>query len=81
MVVAPSSTFDAGVADGAAIPIELRGEEELLDAGGQRLAPPGVSAWNPVFDVTPAGLIDVIVTERGAIERPDVDGVRRVLGL
>jgi methylthioribose-1-phosphate isomerase len=81
MVVAPSSTFDAGVADGAAIPIELRGEEELLDAGGQRLAPPGVSAWNPVFDVTPAGLIDVIVTERGAIERPDRDGVRRVLGL
>lgn len=81
MVVAPRSTFDAGVADGAAIPIELRAEEELLDAGGQRLAPPGVSAWNPVFDVTPAGLIDVIVTERGAIERPDVDGVRRVLGL
>jgi len=79
MVVAPSSTFDAGVADGAAIPIELRGEEELLDAGGQRLAPPGVSAWNPVFDVTPAGLIDVIVTERGAIERPDAPGLRKLL--
>jgi methylthioribose-1-phosphate isomerase len=81
MVVAPSSTFDLGIADGAAIPIELRGEEELLAAGGQRLAPYGASAWNPVFDVTPARLIDVIVTERGAIERPDAAQVRRVLSL
>ncbi len=81
MVVAPSSTFDAGIAAGASIPIELRGEEELLDAGGQRLAPAGVSAWNPVFDVTPAGLIDVIVTERGAIERPGIAGMARVLGV
>jgi methylthioribose-1-phosphate isomerase len=30
-----------------------------------------VGAWNPVFDVTPAELVDAIVTERGIIERPD----------
>ena len=30
-----------------------------------------VQAFNPVFDVTPADLIDVIVTEKGVIERPD----------
>jgi methylthioribose-1-phosphate isomerase len=75
MVVAPTSTFDLSIAEGSAIPIELRSEEELLGEGGV----PDASAWNPVFDVTPAEFIDVIVTERGAIERPDAARVRAVL--
>ena len=36
-----------------------------------RIAADGVGAWNPVFDVTPAALVDAIVTERGVIEHPD----------
>ena len=28
-------------------------------------------AWNPAFDVTPHALIDVIVTEKGAVEKDD----------
>lgn len=65
MVVAPSSTFDPNTANGASIEIEQRDPTELLSYAGQSVAAPGVQAWNPVFDVTPAALIDVIVSERG----------------
>ncbi|MGQ0658959.1 MAG: S-methyl-5-thioribose-1-phosphate isomerase [Chromatiales bacterium] len=79
MVVAPTSTFDLSIAGGNAIPIESRDGEELLNDGNTRRAAADASAWNPVFDITPAALIDVIVTERGAIERPDRAGVADVL--
>lgn len=72
MVVAPSSTVDMGTAYGDEIEIELRNPDELLGIGGQRTVAHGVNAWNPVFDVTPAHLIDAIVTERGVIESPSV---------
>jgi methylthioribose-1-phosphate isomerase len=72
MVVAPSSTVDMATARGADIEIELRAADELLGVGGVRTTAEGVQAWNPVFDVTPAGLIDAIVTERGVVEQPDV---------
>ncbi|ROR32288.1 S-methyl-5-thioribose-1-phosphate isomerase [Inmirania thermothiophila] len=80
MVVAPTSTIDPGIADGGAIPIETRAADEVLTAAGRRVAPQGAGAWNPVFDVTPAGLVDVLVTERGALERPDREGIARLLG-
>jgi methylthioribose-1-phosphate isomerase len=70
MVVAPTSTVDLNTAEGAAIPIEDRGTGEVLGCGGNRIAPEGASAWNPAFDVTPAALIDAIVTEKGVLERP-----------
>ncbi|MCY1374230.1 Methylthioribose-1-phosphate isomerase [compost metagenome] len=70
MVVAPSSTIDMSLESGDDIPIEERDGRELLEIGGQRVAAE-VAAVNPVFDVTPADLIDVIVTERGVVERPD----------
>ncbi|VAW77170.1 Methylthioribose-1-phosphate isomerase [hydrothermal vent metagenome] len=72
MVVAPSSTVDMNTACGADIPIEERAQEEVLQAGGQPIAAAGAQAWNPAFDVTPAELVDVIVTERGAVERPNL---------
>lgn len=70
MVVAPTSTIDWELESGDAIPIESRVDEELLSWQGQRIAAAGVSAWNPVFDMTPAEYIDVIVTERGVVHRP-----------
>jgi methylthioribose-1-phosphate isomerase len=73
MVVAPTSTVDLATDSGADIPIETRPEDEVLTLAGRRIAPQGARAWNPAFDVTPAGLIDVIVTERGAIAAPDRD--------
>lgn len=71
MVVAPSSTVDMATASGAQIEIEERSADELLGYAGVRTVAEGVQAWNPVFDVTPASLIDAIVTERGVVLQPD----------
>lgn len=71
LVAVPTSTFDLSLADGSAIPIEQRDAEEITHVRGEALAAPGCPALNPAFDVTPAGLIDAIVTEFGVIERPD----------
>ncbi|MDR6675053.1 S-methyl-5-thioribose-1-phosphate isomerase [Xanthomonas sp. 1678] len=80
MVVAPSSTVDMDTADGAQIEIEQRDPGELFGVGGVRTVADGIAAWNPVFDVTPADLIDAIVTERGVIERPDPERMRAAFG-
>ena len=72
MVVAPSSTIDMSLEDGDQIPIEERAGSELLEVNGQRFAA-DVEAVNPVFDVTPADLIDAIVTEKGVVERPNAE--------
>lgn len=71
MVVAPASTVDLATARGADIEIELRAPDELLGIAGVRTTADGVQAWNPVFDVTPAALVDALVTERGVLERPE----------
>jgi methylthioribose-1-phosphate isomerase len=60
-VVAPSSSVDLSVASGAEIPIEQRDPAEVSTRFG---------AWNPAFDVAPAGLITAIVTERGVHRAP-----------
>ncbi|MFI8747760.1 S-methyl-5-thioribose-1-phosphate isomerase [Pseudomonas sp. NPDC077186] len=70
MVVAPSSTIDMALESGEDIVLEERGGAELLEVAGQRVAA-DVPVVNPVFDVTPADLIDYIVTEKGVVERPD----------
>lgn len=79
MVVAPSSTVDMALASGTEIPIETRDGAEILALGKRRLAPAGVAAWNPVFDVTPAELINAIVTERGVVRAPDATSMRRLM--
>lgn len=78
MVVAPSSTVDMATASGDDIEIELRDAAELLSVAGRRTVVEGAQAWNPVFDVTPASLIDAIVTERGVIEHPTTERMRAV---
>ncbi|MGM0679329.1 MAG: S-methyl-5-thioribose-1-phosphate isomerase [Pseudomonadota bacterium] len=80
MVAAPTSTIDMAIGEGGAIPIEQRDPHELLSCGGQRVAADGAGAWNPVFDVTPAELVDAIVTERGIIEQPDAGKMAQHMG-
>lgn len=80
MVAAPSSTVDLDTPSGDAIHIEEREPTELFAIGGVRTAAEQIEAWNPVFDVTPHELIDVIVTERGVIERPDEAAMRAAFG-
>jgi methylthioribose-1-phosphate isomerase len=66
VVVGPCSTIDPETPDGAAIKIEQRDGDEvrgLIDVS------PQTPVRNPAFDVTPAGLVTALVTERG-IARP-----------
>lgn len=67
-IAAPLSTFDLALSSGEGIPIEQRGREEITHGFGRQTAPDGVDVYNPAFDVTPAGLIRAIITERGVIE-------------
>ncbi len=60
VVVAPTSTIDAGTASGASIPVEERSSLEVSER---------FPARNPAFDVTPAELVTAIVSERG-VHRP-----------
>ena len=68
-VAAPMTTLDLSIADGAGIPIEERSSGEVTTIAGVAVAPAGVSARHPAFDVTPARYISAIVTERG-VHRP-----------
>jgi methylthioribose-1-phosphate isomerase len=69
-VAAPTSTIDPRARSGADIPIEERTPAEVTHLGGTRVAAEGVQVFNPAFDVTPAGLIAAVVTERGVARAP-----------
>ncbi len=79
MVAAPTSTVDLSVATGADIPIESRDAAEVLNCGGKQLGAPEVDAWNPVFDVTPASIVDAIVTERGVVLQPNREKMAKLM--
>ncbi|MBU1191279.1 MAG: S-methyl-5-thioribose-1-phosphate isomerase [Gammaproteobacteria bacterium] len=81
MVVAPTSTIDMNIKTGAEIPIESRDAAEVLALAGQQVAANGAQAWNPAFDVTPAALIDAIVTERGVVLAPTAEKMAKLMGL
>ena len=69
-VAAPTSTLDLTLATGDLIPIEQRGIEEITEGFGKRTAPLNVKVYSPAFDVTPARLIDAIITEKGVVRKP-----------
>jgi methylthioribose-1-phosphate isomerase len=73
MVVAPTTTVDMNLTDGSQVAIEERDPTEVLTINGQQIAAEGATAWNPVFDVTPAELVDAIVTEKGVVEQPTTE--------
>ncbi len=79
MVVAPTSSIDLATANGNAIVIENRNEEEILGFNGQRHTPANARAWNPAFDITPALLIDVIATEKGVVFTPTGEKIRALM--
>jgi methylthioribose-1-phosphate isomerase len=74
--VVPTSTIDLELANGDLIPIEERPAEEVLKAIDRPLAPKGVSARNPAFDVTPHRYVTGIVTEAGIVYPPFVKNLR-----
>jgi len=79
-VAAPSSTFDLDIAEGKDIPIEQRDDREVLEPGGRLVAPEGVGAWNPAFDITPSSLITGFVTEAGILRPPFQEAIAAAFG-
>jgi methylthioribose-1-phosphate isomerase len=78
-VCGPLSTIDRRCASGRDIPIEERPPEEITEKWyRQRMAPPGVKAYNPAFDVTDHELVSAIVTERGVVTPPFGQGIQRL---
>ena len=75
----PTSTIDLSVPTGMDVPIEERGEDEVTIVRGQRVAPDGIRAANPAFDVTPNRLVAGIITEYGVVKPPFEEGLARVV--
>lgn len=68
--VVPTSTIDLSLENGDLIPIEERSTDEVVTVRGQPIAPEGVTARNPAFDVTPHRYVTGIVTEAGIVYPP-----------
>ncbi|RHO75242.1 S-methyl-5-thioribose-1-phosphate isomerase [Parabacteroides sp. AF48-14] len=70
-VLGPTSTIDLACPDGDSIVIEERSPDEITDMWyTSRMAPEGVKAYNPAFDVTSHELITAIITEKGIAYPP-----------
>ncbi len=85
-VATPLSTIDLKCPSGEQIPIEERGDDEVLYQSGPdekgemhkiRVASPGSSALNYAFDVTDASLITGLITPKGVI-KPNRDNIRKL---
>ncbi|KAI0437366.1 hypothetical protein F4803DRAFT_159720 [Xylaria telfairii] len=90
VVAAPTTSIDLHTATGDGIRIEERNAEELTQITGAVVGDDGkvqvsrtarvatahqeIAVWNPAFDVTPAALIDAIVTEQGVVVKGDGRG-------
>jgi len=79
MVAAPTSTIDMNMKSGQDIPIEQRAQSEVLCVAGKRMAAEDVEAWNPAFDVTPANLVDAIITEKGVVQEPNLEKLTELM--
>jgi methylthioribose-1-phosphate isomerase len=75
-VAAPMSTIDLSLSSGADIPIEERNPDEVTHIQGIRIAPKGVRAANPAFDVTPHCYVSAIMTEKGVAREPYVERLK-----
>jgi methylthioribose-1-phosphate isomerase len=78
-VAAPTTTIDLSLASGDEIPIEQRSPDEVTHIQGVSIAPEGIEALNPAFDVTPHRYITAIITERGIIREPYGEGLKNVI--
>jgi len=65
-VAAPSSTFDLRP-EQAEVEIEERSPQEVTHIGSKRIVPRGVGVLNPAFDLTPVGMVNGFMTERGIV--------------
>src|SRR5712692_6299063 len=75
----PTSTVDLHLKSGADIPIEMRDAREVTHIGDKMIAPAGVTAANPAFDVTPNRYVTGIITEEGIVRAPFEAGMKAVV--
>ncbi|MEC9004692.1 MAG: S-methyl-5-thioribose-1-phosphate isomerase, partial [Planctomycetota bacterium] len=59
--------------------IEEREATEITSGFGKNTAPEGVQVYNPAFDVTPAELVNAIITERGIIDPVNRESIAAVV--
>ena len=69
-VAAPLSTVDYDIESGADIPVEERSPDEVTRIKGVQFTIEDIDVTTPAFDVTPAELIDGIITEKGIAKYP-----------
>ena len=74
-VAAPLSTIDLSLSHGDQIEIEERPQEEVTHFQGVAVAPLGVQAINPAFDVTPNDYVSAIITEAGVARPPYLESL------
>jgi methylthioribose-1-phosphate isomerase len=75
-IAAPTSTIDPSLKTGDEIPIEERNAGEVTHFQGTPIAPEGVDAANPAFDVTPHRYITAIITDKGIIKKPYIEAIK-----
>jgi len=80
-IAVPRSTIDVDTATGKDIVIEERDPEEVKSYAGYPVAPTGVAARSPAFDVTPNELIKGIITDAGLLEPPFDVSIAKVMGV
>lgn len=78
-VAAPLSTIDLSTPNGSYIEIEQRPGLEISEYRGEAITPTEVGVHNPAFDVTPAELVDGIITEVGVLHAPYETSIREAL--
>ena len=69
-IAAPGSTVDLESSSESDIVIEERDPDEVRRCSGELVAPADAPVYNPAFDVTPARLLEGIVTDRGVLRPP-----------
>ncbi|MEM2387209.1 MAG: S-methyl-5-thioribose-1-phosphate isomerase, partial [Candidatus Bathyarchaeia archaeon] len=75
-VAAPKSTFDL-VHTSEQVTIEERSPDEVLCINGERIAPNGVAAFNPAFDITPLKYVTAVICEDGILYKEDLSSLSR----
>ncbi|MEE9247766.1 MAG: S-methyl-5-thioribose-1-phosphate isomerase, partial [Dehalococcoidia bacterium] len=78
-VAAPISTIDLSISSGEEIPIEERSPEEVVSYAGVRVAPKGIKAANPAFDITPYRYVSAIVTQNGIAREPYLEELKALV--
>ncbi len=77
LVAAPLSTVDLDLTSGDNVTIPQGGDTDVCRLGDTNTCPAEVDTYNPLADVTPAGLITAIVTEHGAIVPTELSTLAR----